>query len=324
MFLEVQVSIARTAPEAIEEAAGIIRRGGLVAFPTETVYGLGADTANPLAVARIFEVKARPRIDPIIVHIADPSWIERYGVVPEFARLLIGKFWPGPLTLVVPKTPLVPPIVTAGLETVAIRMPSHPAALALIKSAGGGIAAPSANLFGYVSPTTARHVEEQLGDKVDMILDGGACTVGVESTIVSFAGGSPCVLRAGGVPIEELRSVLGTLKVSLDVRDRPEVPGQMKRHYATRTRLEIRPHDDEAVRNGERVGLLTLLPPKDPERYAAIEVLSHPGDLKEAAANLFSALRRLDTLPLDRIIAHPVPEEGLGVAIMDRLRRCSA
>ena len=311
-------------PEAIEAAAQIIRKGGLVAFPTETVYGLGADAQNPLAVARIFEIKARPRIDPIIIHVADPTSAPRYGVFPEIAHPLIKQFWPGPLTMVVDKTRLVPPIVTAGLDTVAIRMPSHSGALALISTAGTGIAAPSANLFGYVSPTTAQHVVEQLGDKIDFILDGGACTVGLESTILSLVGNVPCLLRAGGVSIEELESVVGKCDMAIDTLNKPLAPGQLKRHYATRTQLVISEQLREEFRRGERVGLLSLLPPEDADQYEAVEVLSASGSLKEAAANLFGALRRLDSLSLDRIIARPVPEKGLGLAIMDRLRRCSA
>jgi L-threonylcarbamoyladenylate synthase len=310
-------------PGAIAEAAQIIRSGGIVAFPTETVYGLGADALNPLAVARIFEVKARPRIDPIIVHVADQETAGLYGTFPELARILAGRFWPGPLTLILHKSPLVPPIVTAGLETVAIRIPAHPAALALIKAAGRGIAAPSANPFGYVSPTEAQHVAEQLSDRIDMILDGGSSQIGVESTILSLVGDVPCVLRAGGTPIEELESVVGKLRIDLGSSSSPQAPGQLQRHYATQTRMEIL-DELEDFDHDERVGLLSLTPPPDTSGYAAIEILSATGDLREAAANLFRALRRLDNLSLDRIVARPVPEKGLGVAIMDRLRRCSA
>lgn len=309
---------------AIRHAAQIIRRGGLVAFPTETVYGLGADAGNPQAVARIFEVKARPRIDPVIVHVASFETAMLYGRFPDSANRLMREFWPGPLTLIVEKQPSVPEIVTAGLETVAIRMPNHPAALALIAAAGCGIAAPSANPFGYVSPTEAQHVEEQLGDVIDMILDGGPCPVGVESTILSLTGATPCVLRAGGTPVEELESILGKLDIHIGTTPHPQSPGQLKRHYATRTRLEIVEEASEGLAPGEKVGLLSMTPPTDPRKYAAIEVLSSSEDLREAAANLFRALRRLDVLSLDRIIARPIAERGLGLAIMDRLRRCSA
>lgn len=314
-----------SSPQAIAEAAQIIRSGGLVAFPTETVYGLGADAENPVAVARIFEAKRRPRIDPLIVHVADAESARRYGTFPEAARQLCERFWPGPLTLVAAKSALIPPIVTAGLDTVAIRVPAHPAALALIRAAGCAIAAPSANPFGYVSPTEAGHVAEQLGDAVDLILDGGPSTVGVESTILSFETGRPVILRAGGTPMEELQAVLGPIGLQIEMAAKPSVPGQMKRHYSTRTPLEISA-DDTAVStaHGGRIGLLTLTLVEDPAKYAAVEVLSPAGDLREAAANLFRALRRLDARGLDRIIARPVPETGLGLAIMDRLRRCGS
>jgi L-threonylcarbamoyladenylate synthase len=328
MVLEGCLSAAKMAdasdPNAIAEAARIIREGNLVAFPTETVYGLGADAGNPMAVARIFEVKARPRMDPLIIHVADMESAERYGYMPESARRLATKFWPGPLTLVVEKRPSVPPIVTAGLETVAIRIPAHFAALDLLRTSGCGIAAPSANPFGYVSPTEARHVQEQLGDKIEMILDGGPCVIGLESTILSLTGSTPCIYRAGGTTIEDLESILGKLDVQTNVASRPQAPGQLTKHYATRTRLDIATEDREDLKPNERAGLISMVPPNDPSRYAAVEVLSPSGNLREVAANLFRALRQLDTQSLDRIIARPVREEGLGLAIMDRLRRCAA
>jgi L-threonylcarbamoyladenylate synthase len=311
---------------AVAEAAEIIRRGGLVVFPTETVYGLGADACNPLAVARIFEAKRRPRIDPIIVHVADSQEASRYGdLSEERARILMERFWPGPLTLVVPKRDIVPPIVTAGLETVALRVPAHPVALALIQNAGRAIAAPSANIFGYVSPTEALHVADALSDKVDLILDGGRSPIGIESTVIALTGDRPCLLRAGGTPFEELQRIVGDLDRSTQTSDRPRAPGQLKRHYATRTPLEIAggSPDDFFLNPDEKAGALIWRSLSRPERFAAIEVLSRSGDFREAAANLFGALRRLDNLGLDRIVAEPVPESGLGFAIMDRLRRCS-
>lgn len=258
------------------------------------------------------------------MHISDLEMAKTYGVFPDLAELLAQKFWPGPLTLIVPKQPLVPAIVTAGLETVAIRMPAHPAALALIRAAGCGIAAPSANPFGYVSPTEAQHVAEQLSDQIDLILDGGPSEVGVESTILSLVGDTPCVLRSGGTTIEMLDLLLGKVEISTGITLRPQAPGQMQRHYATKTRLEIMNENCENLKSNEKSGLLALTPPVNPSFYAAIEILSESGDLREAAANLFSALRRLDSKSLDRIIARPVPEKGLGLAIMDRLRRCAA
>ncbi len=312
-------------PGAIQEAASVIQRGGLVAFPTETVYGLGADACNPVAVARIFEAKHRPSFDPVIVHLAEAESARTYGAVPEGrAGKLMARFWPGPLTVVVPKTPIVPPIVTAGLDTVALRVPSHPAALALIRVSGRAIAAPSANLFGQVSPTSAAHVADQLSDAVDLILDGGRCTVGIESTIVSLVEEPPRILRAGGVPIEDIEKILGPLKRFTGTTGRPEAPGQLTRHYATRTPLRIIEGNETTARAGQRIGLLAFTAPIDPGRYAAVEVLSSSGDLREAAANLFAALRRLDSLALESIVACSFPERGLGIAIMDRLRRCAA
>ena len=310
-------------PLAIMESAGIIRGGGLVAFPTETVYGLGADAENPLAVAGIFEAKARPRIDPLIVHVSDTEMADRYGVFPISAYPIMEKFWPGPLTLVVPRKKTVPDIVTAGLETVAIRIPAHPAATDLIRASGCGIAAPSANPFGYVSPTEARHVVEMLSDKIDMVIDGGPCSVGLESTILSLAGNSPRILRPGGTPIEDLASILGPLEIADRSPELPQSPGQMERHYATKTPLKIIEEGVELIQNGERAGLLCMDPPDFPERYESVEILSSSGNMREAAANLFRSLRRLDGMNLDRIIARPFPLEGLGIAIMDRLRRCS-
>ena len=318
-------------PEVIREAAQIIRKGGVVAFPTETVYGLGANAENASAVARIFEMKRRPRVDPLIVHVSDVESARRYGTFPDKVLPLMEKFWPGPLTLVADKTSCVPLIVTAGLDTVAIRVPAHPAALALIRAAGCAIAAPSANPFGYVSPTEAIHVAEQLGDAVDLILDGGCSTVGVESTILSFEASSPVILRAGGTTVEDLQSVLVQMDIRIGNVMCPSVPGQMKRHYSTHTLLEIIgvPEEHNSTASGvemltERVGLLTVSLMEDASRYAAVEILSPSGDLREAAAGLFSAMRRLDTLSLDRIVARPIPEKGLGLAIMDRLRRCAA
>ncbi len=314
-------------PAAITEAAKIIREGGLVAIPTETVYGLGADASNPIAVAKIFDTKQRPSIDPLIVHVADIKTATLLGEFPDpTAFTLMNRFWPGPLTLVVRKTPLVPLIVTAGLGSVALRIPAHPAALALIRESGCAIAAPSANLFGYVSPTEAQHVLDQLGDKIDLVLDGGPCVVGVESTIVSLVGPRPRLLRAGGVTPEELETLVGPLEGVRDSPSRPTAPGQMTRHYATRTRLLIldQCQTEKLPSPCERMGLLTLTPCPDENRFAAVEVLSKTGDLREAAANLFAALRRLDGLRLDGLVAHPVPEKGLGIAIMDRLRRCAA
>ncbi|NWF93323.1 MAG: threonylcarbamoyl-AMP synthase [Syntrophaceae bacterium] len=311
--------------EVIHRAAEIIREGGIVAFPTETVYGLGANAFDPLAVARIFEVKRRPLFDPLIIHIARPSDVRKIVLkIPTKAKHLIDRFWPGPLTVVLLKRPEVPDIVTAGLPTVAVRMPDHPLALRLIEEADCPIAAPSANLFGYLSPTTADHVRDQLGDQVDLILDGGPCEVGLESTILSVVEERPVLLRPGGVPLEEIESIIGEVDRALVEEDKPTAPGMLRRHYAPRTPIVLDWCEDNLdFCRGKRIGLLAFQEPKNFLKFDQIEVLSKKGDFREAAASLFSAIRRLDALNLDLILAEAVPEVGLGRAIMDRLRRAS-
>ena len=314
-------------PESIRLAAEIIRSGGLVAFPTETVYGLGADALNPEAVARIFEVKQRPSFDPLIVHIAARASLDLLVQSISLGdHRLMDAFWPGPLTVVMPKRESVPDIVTAGLSTIAIRMPAHPVALALIQEAGVPIAAPSANPFGYVSPTCAQHVLDGLGDRVDLILDGGPCPIGVESTIVAMNGTWPELLRPGSIMLAQIREITG-LVVRTPASQSTVAPGQLPRHYATRTPVTIlgaqgaRP----AVQGHERAGLLAMsVPSHVDDRFCAIEVLSPSGDLREVAQNLFAALRRLDALGLDHLYAESSDERGLGLAIMDRLRRCAS
>jgi L-threonylcarbamoyladenylate synthase len=313
---------------SIRLAGKVIRTGGLVAFPTETVYGLGCDAMNPVAAAKVFEAKQRPQFDPLIVHIADRSQLDAVVTSqPPLAQKLMDAFWPGPLTIVLPKQSVIPDLVTAGLPTVAVRMPSHPVAQALIREAGTPIAAPSANPFGYVSPTTAQHVSDGLGSKVDLILDGGPCPVGVESTVVSLIGSQPELLRPGSISLEQLTAIIGPVHCRASDHDKPIAPGQLTRHYATLTPLTIldSPVTQTVLEPGERAGLLLISPPGEHEhRFAAVEVLSPASDMREAARNLFAALRRLDALQLDRIYAEPCKEVGLGMAIMDRLRRCAA
>jgi L-threonylcarbamoyladenylate synthase len=311
--------------DAILRAAEIIKKGGLVAFPTETVYGLGADAFNPLAVARIFEVKRRPYFDPLIVHVSDPADMKKLVIkIPSNAKKLIKRFWPGPLTVVLLKKEEVPDIVNAGLSTVAIRMPKHPMALNLIEHANCPIAAPSANPFGYLSPTTAEHVRDQLGDQIDFVLDGGPCEVGVESTIISFSEGKPRLLRPGGVPLEEIESVIGRVQVTPSEEGRPSAPGMLPRHYAPRTPIILDWEEKKFDLNkSKKIGLLAFQEAKKSIKFHHVEILSKKGDFREAAANLFAAIRRLDCLHLDLILAETVPEVGLGRAIMDRLRRAS-
>ena len=309
----------------IRRGAEILSSGGIGAFPTETVYGLGGNALDPSAVARIFEVKGRPLDDPLIVHIHEPGQIDELALgVPPKARCLVENFWPGPLTIVLPKRESVPDLVTAGGATVAVRLPSHPTAAALIRMAGVPVAAPSANLFGRISPTSAQHVREQLGAKIDFLIDGGACRIGVESTVVSFASGNPVILRSGGIVIAELERLIGPVAVRPDrPRDAPtESPGQLSCHYAPRTPLSLGPATD-ADRLDAGIGRLVFRSEAGIPAAGPVEVLSPSGTMKEAAANLYGALHRLDARGLRRIVAESVPDDGLGAAINDRLRRAA-
>lgn len=305
---------------SIASAAARLRSGGVVAFPTETVYGLGAVAFDARAVARIFEVKRRPSFDPLIVHVADRSMLEAVaGDLPAAAAQLIERFWPGPLTLVLAKRAAVPALVTAGLETVAVRMPAHPVARALLEATEAPLAAPSANSFGHLSPTRAEHVERMLGDRVDLILDGGATFYGIESTIVAIEP-RPALLRPGAIPAEEIEALIGPLQRSTTAK-RVNAPGQLPHHYAPATPLRLIDLSSVARSERLRAGALALRCPI--EGYAATRILSASGDLREAAANLFDALHQLDACGLERIDAQPLDERGLGLAIMDRLRRAS-
>jgi L-threonylcarbamoyladenylate synthase len=312
--------------EAVHQAAKILRKGGIVAFPTETVYGLGADVFNPIAIARIFEAKKRPHFDPLIVHVASRGDLDKLvSAIPSDAKRVVELFWPGPLTIVLLKKEEVPEIVTSGLPTVAVRMPRHSMALSLIELSGSPLVGPSANPFGYLSPTTAEHVRDQLGGQIDFILDGGPCEIGVESTIVSFVGKKPQLLRPGGVPLEEIESIIGQVEIHPRAEDKPSAPGMLPRHYAPRTPilLDWENKNFDFNRN-KKIGLLVFQEPKWSFKFHHIEILSGKGDLREAAANLFAAIRRLDELNLDVILAETIPEVGLGRAIMDRLHRASA
>ncbi len=322
-------------PEAIAEAAARIRAGEAVAFPTETVYGLGANALDAVAAARIFEIKERPAFDPLIVHLADLAALELV-VRPEAladrrVSALAERFWPGPLTLVLPKRPTVPGIVTAGLERVGVRVPDHPVALALIRASEVPIAAPSANRFGRVSPTRAEHVARQLGERISLILDGGPCRVGVESTVLLLDPDRALLLRPGGLPLEAIEAVVGPVEIPSEGEARSLSPGRAASHYAPRARLVLaEPEATPRASPGERLGLLAAT--AEGRRVAeaiggpfvAVEVLSSRGDPAEMAARLFDALHRLDGADVDRIVAQPVPEVGLGRAVMDRLRRAAA
>ncbi|OHD64565.1 MAG: threonylcarbamoyl-AMP synthase [Spirochaetes bacterium RBG_13_51_14] len=318
------MTISHPSPRIMRKATAIIKSGGIIAFPTETVYGLGADAFNPLAVARIFEAKNRPLFDPLIVHIANLAQMSQLASrVDKRAGRLAGRFWPGPLTLVLPKNELVPDIVTAGLDTVAVRMPDHLIALDLIHRSGTPIAAPSANRFGYISPTKAAHVLEQLGERVDMIIDGGDCTVGVESTIVKLDGDRNIILRPGGVPIEEIEAMIGPAERVTETEKKPEAPGQFPSHYSPTVPVQLADNIRDIDFSRPDAGFLLFRKPDFDVPLERTEILSIDGDLKEAAANLFSALHLLDKMKIRVIVAEPVPENGLGIAIMDRLRKAA-
>jgi L-threonylcarbamoyladenylate synthase len=314
------MSIFAPTPENIEKAARLIQQGGLVAFPTETVYGLGADAFQARAVARVFEVKNRPHFDPLIVHLGRLEDLERVCICKnEKARALIKHFWPGPLTLVLPKQKEIPGIVTSGLNTVAVRMPSHPAAQKFLQETRTAVAAPSANPFSYLSPTTAQHVEDQIGKQIDMILDGGSCDIGVESTVLDLSETEPLLLRPGGLPLEEIEKVIGKIQLKTTSLQ-PHSPGQLLHHYAPRTPIKLLEKESFSSVSG-RAGLLAFSQRPKEGSFQKIEVLSSRGDLQEAAANLFACLHRLDEAGLDMIYAEAVPDTGLGRAIMDRLRK---
>jgi Sua5/YciO/YrdC/YwlC family protein len=320
--------------ENLAKAGACLARGGLVALPTETVYGLGADAFNARAVARVFEAKARPSFDPLIVHVASVEGVARVAEVPSRkARLLMESLWPGPLTLIMPRKAEVPDIVTSGLDTVAMRLPAHPVARAIIAASGTAIAAPSANPFGYLSPTTAEHVAQGLGDRVDIIVDGGPCAVGVESTVLDMTVDPPHILRPGGMPAEAIEAVIGPI----DKSPAPEAasvaqasPGLLKSHYAPRTPLYLVPQGAiAAARPAGRCAAL-LLGPASPEslavtagRFALTRYLSTSGDLVEAAAGLFLALHELDSGGFAQIWGEYAPNFGLGPAINDRLYKAS-
>lgn len=308
----------------IDRAKQLLMEGKLVAIPTETVYGLAANALNEKAVLEIFKAKGRPHFDPLIVHVASLAQAETLASnFPEKAKVLAQKFWPGPLTLLVPKKGTVPDIVTSGLNTVGLRCPDQELTLQLLKSLSFPLAAPSANPFGYVSPTTPQHVNEQLGDKVAYILDGGECRVGIESTIVGFENEQATVLRLGGLAIEKIEHFTGPLLVQLHSSSNPHAPGQLQSHYApgkkiilgTEAQLQAQAHTNAGTIMFYKA--LTGIP-------ANRQIILSPNrNLEEAAQHLFAALRTLDKTSIDVILAELVPDTGLGRAINDRLRRAA-
>ncbi len=311
--------VAATAA-AIERAAALLRAGELVAFPTETVYGLGGDATNGDAVARIFAAKGRPRFNPLIVHVPSLADAEALAPFDPRARRAAERFWPGPLSLVLKRRADsgVSLLASAGLDTVALRVPAHPVAQALLRAAARPIAAPSANRSGRVSPTAAEHVAAELGDAVALILDAGPCAVGIESTVLDLTGAVPVLLRPGGLALEALAEIFGRIDVPAAGESAPRAPGRLPSHYAPSLSVRL---DATTARPGEA---LLAFGAAAPPGFAEVLFLSRAGDLPEAAANLFAMLRRLDRPEYRAIAVMPIPEEGLGRAINDRLRRAAA
>jgi L-threonylcarbamoyladenylate synthase len=310
-------------PQVLSRAASLLANGEIVAFPTETVYGLGADALNAVAVAKIFELKKRPHFDPLIVHVSRREWIDSFvSEIPDRARLLMDRFWPGPLTIILNKNKVIPDIVTAGLGTVGLRMPNHPVALDLIEKLGRPVAAPSANPFGYMSTTKASDVASLFDDRLPLILDGGPCSFGIESTIVSLRNGSVLVHRHGSVSIEELSSAVGQVVERRAAGDDScEAPGELPYHYAPLTPLVIIGGPEEI--GVENSAFLSFSEPRATVKSKEVRVLSRSGDLREAAANFFAYLIQLDRKGMDIIYAQKMPEKGLGKAIMERLRKAA-
>jgi L-threonylcarbamoyladenylate synthase len=308
------------------EAVTLLRAGEIVGLPTETVYGLAADALNPIAVAKIFEAKERPRFDPLIVHLPDRDWLDKIANLPaqsgELILKLTDRFWPGPFTIVLPRKSIVPEIVTAGLDTVAVRISAHPVFCDIIQAFGAPLAAPSANQFGHVSPTTVQHVWDELNGRIPLIVDAGPTSHGIESTIVALRDGKIEVLRRGPIAAERL-SEFGKIDIGAPKRE-ISAPGQLSRHYAPKTPLRlIKNAKLFSPGENQRVGLLAWNPVESERNFAAVRGLSERQDFREAAMNLFRYLRELDQFDLDFIVAERVPEQGLGAAIMDRLQRAA-
>lgn len=306
-------------PDGISEAVQVLRNGGLLGLPTETVYGLGGPALDPLACARIFEAKDRPLSDPLIVHIPEIAWLKRLASAGPLALRLAEEFWPGPLTLVVPRRPVVPDIVTSGQETVAIRMSGHPVFQEVAKEFGEPIAAPSANRFGRISPTTAEHVMKELSGRIPLVVDGGICSHGIESTIVLVKDEGMGILRHGPITTEQLAEYGPLCETTPNVA----APGRLKSHYAPRTPLTLVPAADlDKVATKDSKGLLAWS--HSGVGFGVVEHLSRGQDMREAAANLYAAMRRLDDAGMERIIAEELPATGLGMAVMERLTKAAA
>lgn len=308
----------------LHKAAEALKENNIVAIPTETVYGLAANAFEPEAIEKIFSLKKRPFYNPLIVHIKSAEYLNHIAKdIPEIAFRIAIEFWPGPLTLVLNKRSIVPDIITAGKDTVAVRMPNHPITLELLNSLDFPLAAPSANPFGSISPTTAAHVNRYFGENLEVVLDGGECIKGIESTIVGFEGEQAVLYRLGSISAEDIERVVGKLKFHTIDDSAPAAPGMLSRHYAPSTATFLTQDVKEMVLShpNKKIGLLIFQKNPISQHMAHTEVLSQKGDLNEAARNLYAAMHRLDHLDLDVIIAEKLPEEGLGKSINDRLKR---
>ena len=319
--------MAETGKDIIR-AKSLLEAGKLVGIPTETVYGLAGNALNPDAVASIFETKKRPSFDPLIIHSDSMEKIKRWVLeIPEKLKILADEFWPGPLTLLLPREAIVPDLVTSGLDRVAVRIPSHPLTLELLKSLEFPLAAPSANPFGYISPTRPEHVQKQLGDQIPYILDGGACKVGLESTIVGIEDEQIFIYRLGGLDVREIEALVGPVQIKTHSSSNPAAPGLLESHYAP-TKPFILGDLDQLIQDHQnkkvRMGILSLQRTFSNLPIESQMILSEKGDLKEAAQNLFAAMRALDEQDLDLILAERMPDHGLGKAINDRLNRAAA
>ena len=310
----------------INKAKDILENNGLVAIPTETVYGLAGNAYNEIAIKKIFELKQRPFYNPLIVHLKDVSSIYAVATdIPEIALKLAEKFWPGPLTLILNKQPQVSNLITAGKNTVAVRIPNHPVTLALLDTLDFPLCAPSANPFGSISPTNAKHVFDYFGEGIEAILDGGQCEKGVESTIIGFENGNPILYRHGSISVEEIEKITGKLGKHVNSDDAPNAPGMLSKHYAPMTDTYLTTDVPSLIETfkGKRIGILLFNEPTQNTQIYYQELLSVSGDFNEAAKNLYAAMHRLDQKKLDVIIAERLPDIGLGKTINDKLERAS-
>lgn len=310
----------------IDKAKAVLTRDDLIAIPTETVYGLAGNAFSETAIKKIFLLKKRPAFNPLIVHIKSPAYLDEIAKdIPPNAIKLAEHFWPGPLTLVLKKKDCIPNSITAGKDTVAIRMPNHPLTLELLHHLDFPLAAPSANPFGSISPTCAKHVENYFGNELEVILDGGKCKKGIESTIIGFDGNSPILYRHGALAIEEIEKIIGLLRTNINSDNSPDAPGMLSRHYSPRTNLILTDNLVEQIENfkGQKIGLLVFKDEITNSEITHQEVLAQNGSMELAVSNLYNAMHLLDALNLDVLIAEKFPDEGLGKSVNDRLERAS-